>query len=998
MKLRALIDGLDARLIGDGEIEIAGVQSDSRLVKPGEVFVAIKGSRNDGHEFIDQVVAQGAAAVVVDREVKTTVPQVIVKDTHHALGVVTGRAFGDPAKAMTLIAVTGTNGKTTTTYLVESILAAAGHKPGVIGTVELRWGGHAEPAAYTTPTPHMLHEALAKMRDAGCTHVVMEVTSIALAAQRVAGMEFAVAAFSNLTQDHLDFHGSMDGYRAAKELLFTKHLKGTAVVNVDDPAGAGMAAAAVAANASTKVLRVTTKQPDCGEIVVAERDSSVRGIVAKVKTPTGDVAIEAKPLIGHYNVENLALSVGIAEALGIPHAAIASGIAAIKGVPGRVQRVPNDADLDIFVDYAHTPDALTNVLSAMRPLTKRRLLCVFGCGGDRDPTKRPKMGAAVAELADLAFVTSDNPRTEDPRAIIDQILPGIPKPFFVDPDRRVAIRAAICEATPGDVVVIAGKGHEDYQIVGTTKHHFDDREEAAAAILERFRRSLAALEDDIEDGEWGILLGLHGEPETRVSRIVIDSRAVAPGDMYVAIVGEKHDGHDFCNAAIDAGAVAVMVGGRETPATEPGGAKVIAMPRAQHGGSRAATIIVDDTRLAYGSIASAHRKRWTGRLVAITGSAGKTTTKELTRAALSMAGPTHAAEGSLNNETGVPTTLLGLRLYHAYGVVEMGMRGAKQIEYLTKLAEPDVAVVINAGTAHIELLGSTDAIAQAKAEIWMGLREGGTIVRPADDPRLERWAREHQPTARHVTFGEARSGVVDVALVEYTPLDAGAKCVLDVFGNRYELELGLVGKHAAIDACAALAAAHAAGASIDQALAGLSRAKPPAMRGEVVTVGGRKVIVDCYNANPASMAAALHALAERGRGNHAIAVVGDMLELGDHAAAAHEDVGKLARTLGLGIIALGDQAARVIEAHAEASSPPPTSSPSTTEISTSPVTVSRTKSGSRSPIPHGERAETPNEAAVRVLARTQPGDWILLKASRGMRLERVLDALKEKAS
>ncbi|MDQ3339232.1 MAG: UDP-N-acetylmuramoyl-L-alanyl-D-glutamate--2,6-diaminopimelate ligase [Myxococcota bacterium] len=949
MNLRALIDGLDARVIGDANVEISGVQSDSRAVKPGDLFVAIKGLRADGHEFAATV---NAAAVVVEREVVgVKVPQIVVADSTRALGILTGRMFGDPASAMTLIAVTGTNGKTTTTYLVEAILAAAGHKPGVIGTVELRWPGHVEAASYTTPTPHMLHEALAKMRAAGCTHVVMEVTSIALAAQRVAGMMFEVAAFSNLTQDHLDYHGSMAGYRDAKRLLFTRHLKGTAVVNVDDEAGEGMAAGA------PKTLRVTAAGKP-GEIRVVEQDSSVKGITAKIATPLGELAIQAKPLIGHYNVENLALSVGIGVALGIPHDAIAKGIAAIAGVPGRVQRVANDADLDIFVDYAHTPDALTNVLSAMRPLTKRRLLCVFGCGGDRDPTKRPKMGAAVAELADLAFVTSDNPRTEDPRAIIDQILPGIPKPFFVDVDRRVAIRAAICEATPGDVIVIAGKGHEDYQIIGTTKHHFDDREEAAAAILERFRRSTAALQDDIEEGEWGILLGFHGEPGTRVSRLVIDSRIAAPGDLYVAIVGETHDGHAFTGKAIEAGAVAVMVCGQETPASEPGGGKVVARPRVHDIESKAATIIVDDTRLAYGSIAAAHRKRWTGRLVAITGSAGKTTTKDLTRAALAVAGPTHGATGSLNNETGVPTTLLGLRPFHAYAVVEMGMRGAKQIEYLTKLAEPDVAVVVNAGSAHIELLGSTDAIAQAKAEIWMGLREGGTIVRPVDDLRLDRWAREHQPTARHVTFGETGA---DVALVEYAPLDAGGKLVIDIFDERRELVIGLVGKHAAIDACAALAAAHAAGASIEQALAGLARAKPPAMRGEVVEVGGRKIIVDCYNANPASMAASLRALAERGKGKTTVAVVGDMLELGEHAPKAHADVGALVKELGLGVIALGEHATRVVDAAGA-----------------------------------GDRVETPADAAARVLERTQPGDWILLKASRGMRLERVLDAIKEK--
>ena len=424
--------------------------------------------------------------------------------------------------------------------------------------------------------------------------------------------------------------------------------------------------------------------------------------------------------------------------------------------------------------------------------------------------------------------------------------------------------------------------------------------------------------------------------------MLIDSRHAAPGALYVAIRGEQHDGHKFCAAALADGASGVMV--------------------EDDRGLDAPMIVVDDTRLAIGALAREHRARWTGKLVAITGSAGKTTTKELTRAALAAAGTTHAGEGSLNNETGVPLTLLGLRKFHAYGVVEMGMRGKGQIEYLTKLARPDVAVVINAGTAHIELLGSTDAIAEAKAEIWLGLRDGGTLILPADDPRLEQWARTHQPQARHVTFGERGA---DVALVEYTPREidglAGAQLVLEVFGQRRELAFGLVGRHSAIDACAALAAAHAAGASIEAALAGLARARPAAMRGEVLIVAGRNVIVDCYNANPASMTAALRSLAERATKVQALAVVGDMLELGDHAAAAHRQLGMLACELGVGVLALGAQAQTVVAA-----------------------------AGDR-----GEVADSPATAAARALARTSPGDWILIKASRGMRLERVLIAMQE---
>jgi UDP-N-acetylmuramyl-tripeptide synthetase len=287
---------------------------------------------------------------------------------------------------MKVLGVTGTNGKTTTTYLIESIITAAGGRPGVIGTVTYRWPGTVVDAPYTTPTPEVLHQTLASMRDAGCTHVIMEVSSAALVMGRLGGVQFDVAGFSNLTQDHLDVHGSMEGYQAAKRLLFTHHLNsgtGKAVVNIDDPAGEYYAAAVAAA----RVVRVSTDPSNAAgataDVRIVDCESTVRGIRGTVQTSHGSFPVEAPPLVGAYNVANMALAVAICEAADIAQAHIAAGIAALPGVPGRVERVANDADLDILVDYAHTPDALRNVLAALRPLTKRRLICVFGCGGDR---------------------------------------------------------------------------------------------------------------------------------------------------------------------------------------------------------------------------------------------------------------------------------------------------------------------------------------------------------------------------------------------------------------------------------------------------------------------------------------------------------------------------------------------------------------------------------------------------------------------------------------
>jgi murE/murF fusion protein len=955
MQLATLIESLvGARLVGDGATEIRAVRDDSRRVEPGDLFVAVRGLRSDGHDFAAAAVQQGAVALVVERELPLAVPQVIVPSASRALGVLVGRTLGAPASKLTLIGLTGTNGKTTTTYLLEAILEAAGARPGVIGTVNYRWPGTAVDAPYSTPTPDALHGVLAEMVAAGCTHAVMEVTSAALMMDRVAGLAFAVGGFTNLTQDHLDLHGSMEAYRDAKRRLFSDYLAptGVAVVNVDDPEGAGMTAGVPA---GVGVLRVSalplgaSADQQAAEIKVVACESTVAGIRARIRTPRGELALAARPLLGQYNVANLALAVGIAEALGLPHDVIVRGVANLAGVPGRVERVANDADLDIVVDYAHSPDALENVLATLRPLTRHRLLCVFGCGGDRDPSKRPRMGAAVARLADLAIVTSDNPRTEDPQAIIDMILPAVPQPFYVDVDRRTAIRAAVAEAVPGDIVLIAGKGHEDYQILGTTKVHFDDREEAAAAAAMRPRWTAAEVAHAV-DGT--------ANHDTTFSRVVIDGRQAAPGDLYVAVRGESHDGHAFAAQAIAAGARGVLVERGRAP--ETGGAVAIE---------------VADTRVALGLLGRDHRRRWGGDgrcLVAVTGSAGKTTTKDLTRAALAAAGATHAAIGSLNNETGLPLTLLALKPFHRFAVVEMGMRGLGQIQYLTELAEPDVAVVVNAGTAHIELLGSTDAIAQAKGEIYVGLRDQGTAIFPADDERLAAWAKQHAPRAKIMTFGDAPGA--DVRLASYRPvaLDSqlgqglGADLSIEALGQTRSLRLPLIGRHSAIDATCALAAALAAGVELDTALAGLHRARPPAMRGEVATIGGRHVIIDCYNANPASMAAALRTLAELAQpGARAVAVVGDMLELGDHAEVEHRAVGALAGSLGIPVVALGEWKDVVARATAQ------------------PALAWTT--------------DDPAQAARQALATTEPGDWILVKASRGMRLERVVDAMREDA-
>jgi len=507
--LRDLLAGL-AREADVPDLQVTAVRDDSRAVEPGDVFVALGGSKADGHKFISHALCRGAKVVVSDAKgaerdaLSAEIAQhgaafVGVADARVALGHMLARGFGVVEK-LRLLAVTGTNGKTTITYLVEAILKAAGKSPGVFGTVEYRFANHAEPAPLTTPGSTMLHQWLCRMSDAGCTDVVLEASSHALAQDRLAGCLFDVAALTNVTQDHLDYHGTMEAYFDAKARLFVDYLAptGVGVVFVDRADGLQMAKRLLDHGRASLKLSVAQEHAEAADIWVSDRRLDGQGMVATFHTPKGVVEVHCK-LVGDYNLANVATAFGMAYAHGISLEAIAAGVASLPGVPGRLEPVANNEGVLCVVDYAHTPDALERAMGALRPLTQGRLITVFGCGGDRDPGKRPLMGAAVAQLADIGVVTSDNPRTEDPTKILTMVAVGLrssnkverePRDlglggFCVQEDRRSAIALAVNLARKGDVLLIAGKGHEDYQIIGTQKQHFDDREEAAAAFAAR---------------------------------------------------------------------------------------------------------------------------------------------------------------------------------------------------------------------------------------------------------------------------------------------------------------------------------------------------------------------------------------------------------------------------------------------------------------------------------------------------------------------------------
>ena len=475
-----------ARLTGDASLPVTAVTHDSRQAGPESVFVAVRGLATDGNLYVESARRKGAVAVVSEEPPQPGGAWVQVDDAREALATLAAAVLGDPATRLTLVGVTGTNGKTTTTHLIDAALRAAGHKVGLIGTIQYRVGDRLAEAVRTTPESSDLQELFREMVAAGCDHAVMEVSSHSLALKRVHGLGFRVAVFTNLTRDHLDFHGDMDRYFAAKRALFDTLLRedGHAVINAADDRAAELAAVS-----RGPVWTFGVERP--ADLRASDVSLSLGGTRFRAQTPVGELLVES-PLLGRFNVENLLAALGASLALGLPSAAVLRGLASVTGVPGRLERVMAGQDFTVIVDYAHTDDALKNLLETVRELKPRRVITVFGCGGDRDRSKRPLMGAVASRLSEAVVVTSDNPRSEPPESIIEEILRGMnggrKAERHVVVDRRDAIAKAFEMAGTGDAVVIAGKGHETYQVLRDRTVPFDDRQ-VARDLLARLARS-----------------------------------------------------------------------------------------------------------------------------------------------------------------------------------------------------------------------------------------------------------------------------------------------------------------------------------------------------------------------------------------------------------------------------------------------------------------------------------------------------------------------------
>ncbi len=485
-----LIDGYPmADINGTLDRNIESIAYDSRKVEPGALFVAMPGHHHDGSRFIGQAVEKQAAAFVTEVSkadmAKTGlkspgVTAIHVDDSRHVLAWLSDRFYGRPSDRLDLIGITGTNGKTTLTYILEKIFETAGHSCGVIGTINYRYGGNEYPAPMTTPEALEINRMLHEMAGKGVEKCCIEVSSHSLTLKRVRELRFAVGVFTNLTRDHLDYHKTFEHYKDSKKILFRDCKIKNQVINIDDPVGREIVQ-------ESSIETLTTGLDSRADVTAEDCVLLEDGIRFTLKTPSGTQAISS-PLLGRHNVHNLLSASAVALAQGISLAHIAQGIQSLERVPGRFEKIQQGQDFIVAVDYAHTDDALANAPKVARTLSKNRVIVVFGCGGDRDPGKRKEMGRVALEMSDFTVITSDNPRTEDPEQIIQHICEGIPagrKPkehYTILPNRREAIDFAIKKAQTGDLVLIAGKGHEDYQILKSGKIHFDDREEAVRAL------------------------------------------------------------------------------------------------------------------------------------------------------------------------------------------------------------------------------------------------------------------------------------------------------------------------------------------------------------------------------------------------------------------------------------------------------------------------------------------------------------------------------------
>jgi murE/murF fusion protein len=895
------------------------LQTDSRQVRPGDGFIAWPGAATDARQHVAAALASGAVAVLVEQAgvepyAFNDARVAAYPELKAASGPIAAAYFDHPTAHLRVLAVTGTNGKTSTAWWLAQALSnlkqPAPIPCGLVGTLGIGrppvpglTGAAGDAAAspdllstgMTTPDPVLLQQHFRHFVQAGVQACAIEASSIGLEEHRLDGTRIHTALFTNFTQDHLDYHGSMAAYWQAKLALFQWPGLLAAVVNIDDPQGIELAAMLQA-----RALAVWT--------VSCQRDARLQardihydaqGLSFWVHEGAERHHLPTR-LIGSYNVANLLGVLGAMRSLGVPLAAAVAACTDLTPVPGRMECLGDAEQPLVAVDYAHTPDALAQALQALRSLAEQRggqLWCVFGCGGDRDAGKRPLMGAMAASHADRVLVTSDNPRSEKPDAIISQILLGLTgqSAVMVQPDRALAIAQAIGQAAPRDVILLAGKGHEDYQEVAGQRLPFSDLVQARAALAARpatpppsappgMMRLGAALPwlDHAQLVPAGV-----ANANPVFSRVHTDTRTLAPGDLFVALRGERFDGNDFLAEAKARGAVAALCEGDADARLHAAG-----LPG----------LVVPDAKRALAQLATHWRAQFALPLIAVTGSNGKTTVTQMIAAILRDFQPEAylATQGNLNNDIGVPLTVLRLRAHHALAVVELGMNHPGEIAHLAAIAQPTVALVNNAQREHLEFMATVEAVAQENGTVIDALSDHGVAVFPSDDLYTALWAAQarSRPTLQFCADA-AKSAEVRPLQADWSG-DAWKIAAITPAGPLH-YALHIAGLHNVKNSLAAVACTLAAGVPLASIARGLSQFEPVKGRSRALVVAhaGRAITLvdDTYNANPDSVKAAIEVLATLPAPR--LLVLGDMGEVGDQGPQFHAEAGQLASALGI---------------------------------------------------------------------------------------------------
>jgi murE/murF fusion protein len=957
MQLSGLISEIDALSV-TGEcrtdkVEISSVEIDAGRVRAGSLFIALPfWPHGDRRNSVSRALERGAAAVVAEHEtlLASAPTRILVGDSRLALGRLVGAFHGHPSRGMTVLAVTGTQGKTTVTQLLRHILCATQRRSECIGTLGATVRGEIRETGYTTPPAEILQPLLAEMRSAGATHVCLEASSEGLALQRLSGTTVAVGGLTNVTRDHLDFHADLAAYFEAKSILF-RHLAERACFNVDDPIGEQF----------HRVFRgdrlsVSTAAESAADLVLAARQTSLHGSFVEARYGAESYRFML-PLPGTHNVENAAVALGMSLLAGV---SLGDGVGALEEATaprGRLERVGDRPR--VFVDFAHTPSALRRVLTELRALVPERLVCVFGAGGNRDPGKRPLMGQAVSELADVAIVTSDNPRWEDASAIVRDVLSGASGParILVNTDRRQALARAIAEAGDDDTILVAGKGHEASQEVRGVRLPFDDasicREQLALRPPTPAGLSVDTVEAALETS------GAGGRNVSRFTQVVVDLEAVVPGSLFVTFTAaaESEPARRILHA-VAKGATGVIC--------EPAFSGAIA--------ADVRSFSVRDIAAAYRTIAGAWRRSFRLPILAVAGAAGKTTTKDLVAATLSPRFDVLATQENLNGFLGVPYTLLQLRAAHEVAIVEIGIDAPGLMTEQAALVDPGLAVLTSLGLEHLDGLRDLAGAVDEETAIFRHVaRAGGTLFVNLDDALVVQ-ACERLDGGRRIGFTLADDAAAHAARAAVHQVVRGRRrgdrLVIDGMGlSALAMDQPLPGAHNARNIVAAVAIARCLGAGPEDIVAGLNRCSGSHGRSECVSFGGIHLIGDFYNANPVSMHASLRLLDEmrHATGGRAWACLGEMAQMSAAHEEVHRNVAREAHRLGLEhVITLGEPTRCIVD-----------------ELR---------RLGSTA---NCQLVDSCDEMAHAVLKAVAPPDVVLLKGSRSNQLERVWERLAE---